>query len=595
LKLLPRSWPKTDEAMALGFLAQTAIELVHEESWENYKLQALSPLARLQETQAISQSVIKGILPQKALDPVVLEANLSFCGDPVLAHIVAEKNIDPTDITISKDDKAQDIFTQCGFLLQLCGSSYRRTAENLLVEECFGQRRRSEIDRILKNFLAELIQQGHSRMHIESKIRECFFQRAPTTVNRNTLRFFFRKFSAEHQDYLIFGKAETKLLEALSRLIPIEIIKGRRAPRKIKAIYPKAKSEAYFQIDFRAGDHHAAVQHAGVLLSIGEAMLMLFPGGELGQVPKKLCATRKGLSHYIESETRPAFSRRILSHSKNSAVRHMDRLRKLILARDRNTEDIVGSNFFTATMMAGLGDKSTAPEVKLLTLWAAFEALLPNVPEGATNRISHFLEYIVPAVTLSYARDCFIEFSRELQRLHGSEYTDFLDSLPIQETRLADKLAAVVISGSADQQKALCKILSANPLALYRLTELKKKFARPNDFERTLKEHRERVAWQVQRIYRERNTVMHNGETSPAMGRLLSNTYHYYLLAYANIETVAKSYGNLSIPQSLSAIRKLSQSDQAKLAKAKSKFKDNAIVAQSILKQVVSGHFHSSL
>ncbi|WP_306152810.1 hypothetical protein [Roseovarius sp. MMSF_3281] len=593
MKLLAKSWPQTDEGRAVGFFAQAAIELVHEKSWESYKLQALSPLARLHEAQTISQSVMNGVLPSKALDPVVEEANSSFCHDPIIRKIADRKRIEPKDIEISKDDKAQDIFTQCGFLLQLFQYRYRSTAEDLIVDECFGKKRRSEIYLLLKNYLSELVLRGHSRIQIEKKIRELFFDKVVTSVNRNTLRFFFRKFPEERREYDIYGKTEESLLNALGRLVPAEIIQGREVPRKLKTIFPKTKSEAYFKIRYKSYDHYSAIQGAGVILGIGEAMMMLFPGDQLGQVPQQLCASKRGSSDYKVSDTRPGFSRRILSYSKNSAVRHMDRVRKLVLSKDRSTEEIVGSSFFSATMMAGLGDKSTAPEVKLLTLWAAFEALLPNVPEGSTNRITHFLEYIVPAVTLSYPRDCFVEFSRELERLHVPEYKDYLEGLPIDKSSLSDRLAAVIISGDQSQQSGLCDVLKSNPLALFRLMDLQQKFSTPESFAKAVSDHRTRVEWQVQRIYRERNTVMHNGETSPAMLRILSNTYYYYLLTYASIETVAKSYGDLSIPQSLSAIRKLSQSDQAKIAKARASLKDNAIEAQSLLMQIISGHFHS--
>lgn len=134
--------------------------------------------------------------------------------------------------------------------------------------------------------------------------------------------------------------------------------------------------------------------------------------------------------------------------------------------------------------MAGLGDKSTASEVKLLTLWAAFEALLPNVPDVGGSRIAHFLEYIVPAAILSYARDSFIEFSRDAERVHGDKYREFLKALPIDDELLPDRLALVVMGGDGAQKHALCSVFTKNPLALYRLKTLEEKFSCPEDFEK---------------------------------------------------------------------------------------------------------------
>lgn len=135
-------------------------------------------------------------------------------------------------------------------------------------------------------------------------------------------------------------------MEALQPLLPVQLIKGSLVPRKVKVIFPKLKSESYFQLTLDCFDHHASVQLAGMILGMGEAMLMLFPGDTLGAVPSKLCATRSGRNNYFVAETREAFSRRILSHSKKSAVRHMKRVRHLVAQEDRNADKIVGSSFF---------------------------------------------------------------------------------------------------------------------------------------------------------------------------------------------------------------------------------------------------------
>ena len=67
----------------------------------------------------------------------------------------------------------------------------------------------------------------------------------------------------------------------------------------------------------------------------------------------------------------------------------MARIRELFRHTFSNEkeEDIVGSELLRALMTASLVDSSNDAEVKLLTLWAAFEAMLPSVPDEAKNRI----------------------------------------------------------------------------------------------------------------------------------------------------------------------------------------------------------------
>lgn len=593
MKLLLSGWPSTERGKAIGFFAQAALELVHEKSWESYKLQTLSPIWRLREARKVSQSVIRGILPAKALEPIVDEANGSLCSDPVCRKIMSSRDIEVSDVLVSRDDKAHDVLTHCSFLIQICRDRYRKTAEDLLIEECFGQGRRSEIYAILRSYFSQVVLDGQSRFSIEKAVRGDFFATIPGRFDRNLLRRFFAKFPDESQKYKVYGHAEKALVDAMGRLFPVKPITGRSIPRKLTKLAPKSSAEIYFVIETEARDHYSSVSRTGKLLGIGEAVLMLFPGDDIGKLPQHLYAAREGTSDYTKAPTKPNFSKRVLSHSTKSALRHMDRVRDLIIrSQSKSSDNLVGSDFLRATMTASLADNATAPEVKLLTLWAAFEALLPIVPDGATNRISHFLEYIVPGVSLSYARDCFVEFTRDAERLHHRDFKRYLDSIP-GDLGAVDKVAAVVVGGDDEQKGNLCKIFENNPLALFRLMTLQQKFSHAQSFEKSINDHSERVKWQVQRIYRERNTVMHNGESSPFVEQLLSNTYYYYLLIFTNIETISKSYGGLSIPQSLSAIRKLSQSDESKLKRAKAASQKNPLESQIILLDLISGHFRS--
>lgn len=588
MKLLPTGWPNGDVAKAIGFFAQASLELVHEKSWESYKLPTLSPLWRLIEARGVSQSVMRGILPQKALDPIVDEANESFTADPAIRSILLRRQIEATDLTVSRSDKPHDIYTQCGFLIDFCHNEYRQEVENLLIEECFSKKRRSEIYALLKNYFSNIVLNGQSRQSIEMGLRDHFFTKT-FTVDRSLLRRFFSRFPKKDQTFNIYGVAAVDLVEAMSRVVQVRTISGSKIPRKLNKIKKAGKHETYFLIDAQARDHYAAAIISGSLLGAAEAILSLFPGESMGELPATLNVTKRKASVYLSAPSKIGYSKRILSHSTNSAFRHMDRFANL-LVKSQNSDAEVGANLFRATMTAALAEKSTAAEVKLLTLWAAFEALLPIVPDGAGNRISHFLRYIVPAVTISYARDSFLEFSRDADRLHHTGYRDYLNAIPGDGTPV-DKLAALVINGSPEQKRGFCAIFLRNPLALYRLRVLENSYSDPSKFENTIKRHSQRVSWQIQRIYRERNTVMHSGQSSRYIDQLLSNTYHYYGMVFVNIETVSKSYGGLSTSHALSAIRKLNQADEAKLIRAKTNFSDDPIRSQATMLEIVAGHF----
>lgn len=587
MKLLPKGWATDDTARAVGFFAQAALELVHKKSWESYKLPTLSPIWRLIELRKVSVSVMRGVLPQKALEPIIEEVNSSLCNDKVISKILQNKQIDVNDLGIRTDEKAHELVAISEFLISQIHPTYRAECEAFLIGECFGLKRRSEIYSALKNYLSDLTLSGHSKESIEEAVRQHFFEGA-TKVDRRLMRNFFSRFPTEKRKYRIFGVAGKDFILA-AKIFGVKVASGRTVPATVRHQLIVGKNENIFTLEEEEFDHFSAGVTTGKYLSAVEAILGLFPGKSLGHKPDRLLVARPRQAACFEVPSALRFEKRVLSHSVKSAVSHVGRVQSL-LSNGHRSDELVGANLIRSILTAALADQSSAPEVKLLTLWASFEALLPLVPDGATNRISHFLEYIVPAACISYPRECFVELSRDGDRLFPTKFRNFLSTIP-GDLPAADKIAAVIINGSQDQKEALCEVFSSSPIALYRLLDLESKFGTAIDFEKTMKNHSERVKWQIHRIYRERNTVMHNGESSPFIDALLSNTHYYLLLIFANIEVVSKRYNGLSVSQALGAIKKLAQADYSKLNRAKASLKLNPVQSQSILLEIIAGHY----
>lgn len=588
MKLLPQQWPNSPDAKALGFFAQALLELVHDESWESYKLPSLAVPSRLIELRKVARAVMRNSLPAKVLEPMLEEIDEAFHHDSVVAEILKRKGLSSEDLRLSATDKADDIYLQAGFILSILDGEYRTVAERLIIEECFEKQRRSEIYALTKSLFSELIIYGHSRKSVEAAVRMSFFNKVPP-VTRKSLSSFFALFPSEDLSFVVYGVANPAHIAEVGVVSGCEVLSAKAVPSRVKKLIAADSGKAYFRMDSPARDVFSAAYRSGKMMSAGEAFLSLFPGEMKGTVPEAFAVTRMRSSVCEIAEAKPTIRRRILSRSRKSTLVHMQRVARLITG-PKKPDELVGAHLINAVLTASLAERSSAPAIRLLTLWAAFEALLPHVPDGSGNRISHFLDYIIPAVTVSYARDCFIEFSRDADRLHSTEYRAALSSIPVEGT-LVDKLAAVVINGSDDQKRTLLRVFSCNPIALYKLKHLEDSFASPEAFERKLSAHTKRVTWQVQRIYRERNTVMHNGESSPFIEQLLSNIQYYYEAMFANLERAAAGYGSLPVSYALAALKKQKQIEKNRVIQSKRLQQKEPVRSQMLLLEVVTGRW----
>lgn len=193
-----------------------------------------------------------------------------------------------------------------------------------------------------------------------------------------------------------------------------------------------------------------------------------------------------------------------------------------------------------ALAAAHVATKTTQDEARLLSLWSAFEVLMSE-PDAADVRILHFVKHLVPCVAIKYHRRVFAAVHGELHRAHRAELKAILwsDSLS-GKGRPYDRFAKVIVDPQHETEKQkLFSMCSDNPIALHRLFRLHKYYGTPKDSLATIKDHSSRVRWQLHRIYRVRNSLVHAGNAPGYLDTLVTNALDYFRSCLTNLTLVA--------------------------------------------------------
>lgn len=196
------------------------------------------------------------------------------------------------------------------------------------------------------------------------------------------------------------------------------------------------------------------------------------------------------------------------------------------------------------------------PQIQLITLWSAIEAILPEPTkdEQKVVRISHFLEQIVPPVVARYLRGRFRILYNDIPRHVHCDIEDILAGvLPAAE---GAKRLAFVLAFSNQKSQELAVRVAASPIILNRLFALQKLLFDPKLARKKMDRHEIRVRWQIQRIYRERNLIVHSGRTSPNTPTLAENLMLYYRLLVRAMHEMHSSFDIHSPRQALVLLRK---------------------------------------
>lgn len=190
---------------------------------------------------------------------------------------------------------------------------------------------------------------------------------------------------------------------------------------------------------------------------------------------------------------------------------------------------------------AALARTSVNPENQLISFWSAIEVLLSEPRD--TPRIVHYASLIVPCIALRHTRRQVTAIYDELLVSYRSRFRRLVWNTGVSKTLPAFKSFAqlMFLPEHAPLRTRLCDMLAGNPLALHRVWKLHEDYRNVKCAHRTISDHFDRVSWQIHRIYRARNQLVHAGRMPSYLESLTLNLAEYFRSSVSTIINRARA------------------------------------------------------
>jgi hypothetical protein len=202
--------------------------------------------------------------------------------------------------------------------------------------------------------------------------------------------------------------------------------------------------------------------------------------------------------------------------------------------------------FFRVIDFHGISSKSDTIENQVISLWTSLETLVPAKSQGSI--ISGVTHGVLPFIGLNYIRRIFERLTFDIVRWNRRELTRALKSASFpRDADIVEKVFCLVV---ADENKAylsefLGRLLNFE-LLRYRIFTLHKAYASPEKVLSNLDAHQRRVDWQLHRIYRTRNAIVHSGITPKYTELLVSNAHDYFDQVFSLVNTFSSRPGGFN-------------------------------------------------
>lgn len=373
---------------------------------------------------------------------------------------------------------------------------------------------KKEIAFLARELVTSLENSGMSRSHIHYATIAFFFEGEGLVSGKQELKEFFREIFPHFHKFEICFKI-SHFAERLEEdnfsgfnMTVTEVLPEKFAAAPCARNFKRRKNHERFLIvrEIQALDRYSAISKAIKKAKLLQNLFRIFHHknefGLRGDVIVEQCCV-EGMRIATCDKSRMEF---VSDDRPNKAASKLDFLLK-------NTQLTRGSDRAKLLSIAefhGMSIDASSVENQILNLWISMETLAPSKTGRA--KIDCVLDAFLPVTGLNYLRRIVEQSTYDFLRWDRSKASRVLRQVGGERESAPLKMFQLLsLEKYADLRSEVYSQLGYFSLLRFRLFSLQENFASPAKIALMIEAHQRRVAWQIRRIYRVRNAIVHLG------------------------------------------------------------------------------------
>lgn len=522
-------WTITPEIEGLLFFAQRLDELVWDFTLDTYKPASLNAPFLCQEALAVIENIEDDLIDAANLKPVLEELVWSVQNDSIaksLLDLPIERYV-----SVEDDAKLSERKRRLSALSNTLGP-FR------YLHECFDQIsasvksiKKKKIDAFTRTMVTTLINMGVSKKSLQLKTNAFFFAAAgdPLLKAEQIDDFLKTIYPYAHVCDVYFVVSDLiKTVEESSGAFGVRIIK--ELPEDIAMLQAETpdffcgSDECYVRLEaVPALDVYSAQEKAERSLDRLSDLYTIFHHQRKitwrsTALVSQCCADKPVAAVKTKGAMEKSYDFRT-----DKASKELNRLIRNLAIRGPSK-----SRFDRVADLHGICVSGDVVDNQLVTLWTALETLIPSTAHGA--KIVNILNQMTPFLMKAYIQRLAQRFTHDLITWKPWYAKRLLNKVPgIEGTNTIHRAVALLaVKDNADLRNELYTELKDFHLLRYRAYQLNELLGSPVALRKALDTHHVKVEWQIRRIYRTRNMLVHSGKSPSYIHTLVENAHDYF-------------------------------------------------------------------
>lgn len=531
------AWPDSGIGKAVLFVAQSMHELLNNEKQPSFRVKSLDLVGLLREAIRVCQDVEAAGVDRRNAQAVLDELECLIKTDPVANRLMPSYALVFSEAYQRFKDKRfslGDLVHHLNFYIKALERRYKSEIEQYIIDNYKNDRNRLAVKSALSSYLSHLIAFGYTQEFLLTKVEEKFFSGDLKKVETRTITRFFAQFTMVERPYVVWALAPRSTGNFLRKLgtewpqiigsaaVPADV--GAWVGRQLNLPFTNAVviSGRYYAYDpYTAVSHfNDQMRRARSLTALVQAHVILrWSFRQYVRSSKSNVGVSSNQFHSSIREFR-------LDASGGSEFKVRGQARKISRYSHDSQERI-----FTSLQNGKNAKDSLNGEQSIISVWSSFEILIRN-PSPGVVRINHYKDALLPILCLRYAKHYVMSSYIALRSVDRAIVDNAVAVIASDRDDPLFKFSLMMfVAEYSEAQKEFFGNFGFSPLAQFHIWNIRRKFLAPKDYLKSLEEHEQRVAWQIERIYRTRNQIIHAGLREVYLESLGRNANEYFRAA----------------------------------------------------------------
>lgn len=524
-----KKWDALNESRSLLYFSQIMEEMLFDFSLDTYKPSVMHTGLLVNEALQTIEEVEAGNIKEPNIGHVIGELIQFLERDPIAASLI--KLPLASVLSILKNPKAGKQNTKSTLEIlsvQVSKNKYRLECERLLAKAIKEGGSQSELRRLSRSYATSMVACGFTQKHLLDATKSFFYHDHNRIGGNEAIDEFLAKFPSSPHKYTIIFKVDAILKNSAPALLPVGLSISQSLPEAFNSPNHKnflklGENELYGYIDdIESFDWGGARNYAERIIRLSATLLNLFHHKKDPSWSSDCLAINKttGEKKIVSRPINPM--RRCTDLVEAAASQRLQAFASTFsLERDSFVK------FIRSSQLHSLALASQNEENQILNLWIALESLVPSESKSEnSSNIEHIVSSITPFLNEGYIQGLLNNLVKDLLRWDREALHGALDGVPGR--RFVDRLARLLtlkeFEIKREELEANCRRF---PLLSDRLEYFKSTLASPKSVLAAIDAHQERLEWQIRRIYRARNIIVHSGRIPSYTHPLIEHAHNY--------------------------------------------------------------------